>query len=76
MVEMNTAEPNARCENCHAPIDSGTLCAECEKESTHCTCNENSETEHGCPYQEDVNDDSDYRCMCCAYCQQNCADDI
>lgn len=31
---------------------------------------------HPCPYQSDVNDDSETECNCCESCQHNCADEI
>jgi hypothetical protein len=31
---------------------------------------------HDCPYQSDVNNNTDYRCSCCDACRQNCADDV
>lgn len=40
-----------------------------------CTCSEGYE-EHSCPYQSDVNNDDEFKCNCCPYCTQNCADDI
>ena len=31
---------------------------------------------HPCPYQQEINDDSETLCNCCAECQAECADDI
>ncbi len=31
---------------------------------------------HSCPYQEDVNNDKEYRCNCCQDCLESCAQDI
>ncbi len=31
---------------------------------------------HPCPYQAEINDNHDFRCTCCTYCIQECADDI
>ncbi len=31
---------------------------------------------HTCPFQEEINDDRETLCGCCAECQQECADDI
>ena len=31
---------------------------------------------HPCPYQADVNDDSEFLCDCCENATQECADDI
>lgn len=40
-------------------------------------CDVNAEAElHGCPYQEDVNDDHEFQCNCCSDCEQICVDDI
>lgn len=42
-----------------------------------CKCGINPATEpHPCPYQSDVNNDSDTLCTCCEDCQKQCADDI
>ena len=30
---------------------------------------------HGCPFQQDINDDDEFRCNCCEDCTQDCADD-
>lgn len=40
-------------------------------------CEINDEEEaHGCPYQEDVNDDHEFKCTCCSDCETRCAEDI
>ncbi len=31
---------------------------------------------HTCPYQAEINDDSESLCDCCDDCEGNCADDI
>ena len=31
---------------------------------------------HTCPYQVDINGDSEYKCRCCSECEQQCSDDI
>lgn len=31
---------------------------------------------HTCPYQEDVYDDSEFKCNCCNECAHQCAMDI
>lgn len=33
-------------------------------------------TKHSCPYQSDVNSDSEYQCNCCDDCAYECAMDI
>ncbi len=35
-----------------------------------------SEQPHRCPYQEDVNDNSEFMCHCCETCTSECAADI
>ena len=32
--------------------------------------------DHTCPYSEDIDGDSEFKCNCCAYCIQECANDI
>lgn len=41
-----------------------------------CTCNIYKWKKHHCPYQADVNNDEDFKCHCCPFCTQNCADNI
>lgn len=43
-----------------------------------CKCGKNpaSEEGHPCPFQVDVNNDSDFRCHCCPECRQVCQDDV
>lgn len=41
-----------------------------------CTCSEEYIKEHTCPYQEDINNDSESTCNCCDYCTYQCAMDI
>ena len=36
-----------------------------------CPCDD-----HTCPYQEDVNNDSEFTCNCCTACTHECAMDI
>ena len=38
--------------------------------------NEQSGDSHPCPFQEDVNNDSDFECFCCEDCTHECAMDI
>ena len=47
-------------------------------DSSKCpSCGKNEAQEsHPCPYQADVNKDSEFECYCCEDCEQNCADDI
>lgn len=37
--------------------------------------NERSIEPHACPYQEDANNDKDYKCYCCDSCAKKCFDD-
>lgn len=45
-------------------------------ECTSCRCGEPGEDEHTCPFAEDINDDHESLCNCCAECQYQCAMDI
>ena len=31
---------------------------------------------HECPYQSDVNNDSEFTCECCDECRRDCLEDI
>lgn len=46
------------------------------EELNKCTCNESGNDEHFCPYQTEINDDPEYTCTCCAYCEYQCLMDI
>jgi hypothetical protein len=39
-----------------------------------CTCP--ADYEHTCPFREDVNDDSESLCNCCASCEAQCGLEI
>jgi hypothetical protein len=50
-----------------------------------CTCERRAAPKHGlvvvhephpCPYQEEINDDHEFRCDCCPACTQECRWDI
>jgi hypothetical protein len=41
-----------------------------------CTCTDEEIEEHTCPYDEDINGDSESMCHCCDYCGNQCAQDI
>ncbi len=41
-----------------------------------CTCEDNTHDEHSCPYESDVNEDADYLCTCCPFCENNCRERI
>lgn len=43
-----------------------------------CSCGVNPATPspHGCPYQEEINEDSTYQCDCCDDCRHQCCMDI
>jgi len=41
------------------------------------SCNVNkSYAYHACPLKEDIHDDKEYQCNCCAECTQNCVYEI
>lgn len=44
--------------------------------SDKCTCNEDWEEGHTCPFKTEINDDYDSLCHCCEYCTSQCSDDI
>ncbi len=39
-------------------------------------CANPAEEPHTCPYAEEINNDSEKTCTCCAACQRECAMDI
>lgn len=41
-----------------------------------CTCDVTQGDFHTCPYDEDVNDNPESSCDCCAACTNECAMDI
>lgn len=41
-----------------------------------CRCGAEGKELHTCPYNEDINDDSETKCNCCDDCMQQCCDDI
>jgi hypothetical protein len=42
-----------------------------------CKCGKHpAEEPHTCPYADEINDDSETLCRCCAECTQECAWDI
>ena len=45
-------------------------------EDEKCTCDSDCYDEHPCPFEEDVNDNSDSTCNCCPYCTYQCGLDI
>lgn len=57
-------------------------CEDCDDTSEGCMhdtslprCHADTEA-HGCPYQEDVNDDHEFACNCCPCRTQQCVWDI
>lgn len=46
-----------------------------EDNTSGCTCS-SSEEAHTCPYKEEINQDFDTLCTCCAECQYQCCQDI
>lgn len=41
-----------------------------------CTCDKIEYEEHICPFQCEIHDDQEFKCNCCPYHTQQCADDI
>lgn len=39
-------------------------------------CSNEASEEHGCPYAEEINDDQEYTCRCCADCVGECCAEI
>lgn len=52
--------------------------SEPEENSEHCADQGHTLTEeyHTCPFEEDVNNDAQFKCMCCDECEHQCAMDI
>lgn len=48
--------------------DTGEKCQSCKKNPAG--------PEHTCPYQEEINDNTEAKCNCCRECSQECCDDI
>ncbi len=44
--------------------------------SSDCRCGKEGDSDHTCPYAEDINGDSESLCNCCSDCIDNCAQDI
>ena len=38
--------------------------------------NQQSKTEHECPFQIEIHEDKEFRCRCCDDCTDTCRDDI
>ena len=47
-----------------------------DNEIDKCSCGNEYIGEHTCPYQEEINEDSETLCNCCKECTQQCAWDI
>ena len=45
-------------------------------EEEKCSCENDAQSLHTCPYAEDVNNDSVALCNCCAECIKECLNDI
>lgn len=41
-----------------------------------CECGNMPQPLHPCPYEEDINQDSETLCWCCKDCEEQCAMDI
>ncbi len=46
------------------------------KRDPKCTCGDPSIKEHACPYRQDIDDDNDYKCICCDFCTNECIKEI
>jgi len=42
----------------------------------HCTCKTETIRPHTCPFQEDINGDSETKCECCEFCEEQCCQDV
>ena len=51
-----------------ADVSSSDKCSRCEVND--------AQSEHTCPYAEEINDDSDSLCDCCSDCEHECCMDI
>lgn len=48
-----------------------------QNEGEMCRCEKNpAEVPHSCPFQAEINDDSETLCTCCDDCAHECAMDI
>ena len=45
-------------------------------DGSKCVCGECEIEEHTCPFSEEIHNDCESLCQCCAYCTQQCAWDI
>ena len=57
------------------PNDAITLIDTIEDEDEH-GCTHECVEPHTCPFEEEINGDSETLCTCCIHCQQSCAEDI
>lgn len=48
---------------------------ECRIEQCQACYKEAGDSEHGCPYQEDIHNDREYKCNCCCGCADKCRRD-
>lgn len=77
-LATNTADPKKR--NC-AVFSDGSVCNldMLKKSNTmieKCRCGSEPASLHTCPYQEEINGDSEALCGCCSKCIQQCLMDI
>jgi hypothetical protein len=47
-----------------------------EQEIYKCKCENSSDAPHTCPFEEEINGDSETLCNCCPECEHQCAMDI
>jgi len=46
------------------------------KDEGKCKCGKEAQPSHTCPYQEDINNDHEFKCNCCEDCEEQCCMDI
>jgi len=39
----------------------------------YCTCEKHGYDSHTCPFAEEILDDSEKKCNCCPYCENECS---
>jgi len=74
---MTAPDPEAEEETVHpsgSDISGGNTMN--EDDAGTCKCGKPGEFDHPCPYSEDINNDSESMCNCCADCQHECCMDI
>ena len=63
--------------NLNEPQDQPLLIADVSSSGKCSRCEVNdAQSEHTCPYAEEINDDGDSLCDCCSDCEHECCMDI